>query len=403
VCVSPCRPSALPGAREGIHSLQKKLGAAMSSPKYKPIKPQTNTIFRGDNLAIMRALPDACVDLCYIDPPFFTQRDYQNIWGDKESVTDFDQKSFNGFRDTEDYFERHIQSDAKGLKAYLEWMRARLLELHRLLKPTGTLFVHLDYHAVHYVKVMLDEIFGYDNFRNEIIWKRKTGSNSTGVSQRLPCNIDTILFYSKGRTYTFNPLYQPHDPEYVERAYRFDDDDGRGKYRLGDLASPSMRPNLIYDYKGYKPPEKGWRVDLARMKELDKDGRLFFPTSKTGRIQQKRYLSEMKGNPVESIWDNIGMLQGNSAEKTGWPTQKPVALLERIISMASNEGDMVFDCFAGCGTSMHAAHKLKRKWIGIDLSPTAMKVNKKRLEEAKAKVTVVDEHDLPVELTGTAE
>lgn len=371
----------------------------MSSPKYKPIKPSTNTIFRGDNLAIMKALPDAFVDLVYIDPPFFTQKDYKNIWGDPESVLDWETKKLDGFFDTKDFFEKHVHHGEKGLTAYLSWLRCRLIEIHRILKPTGSFYCHLDYHAVHYVKVILDEVFGYKNFRNEIIWRRKTGSNATSAPRRLPCNADTILFYTKSDDYEFNPVFLPHDPEYVKKNYRFDDNDGRGLYRIGDLSAPSFSPTLVYNYKGYKPPAKGWRVNLERMKELDKEKRLVFPESKEGRIAQKRYLEEMKGNPVENIWDDIGMLQDKSPEKTGWPTQKPLALLERIISMSSKENELVFDCFAGCGTAMHAAHKLRRKWIGIDISPTAIKVNKKRFEEANAKVNVIDEHDLPVDLS----
>src|SRR5438093_1726739 len=240
----------------------------MNDSNFKKIKPKTNTIFRGENLAITRAMPDEFVDLVYIDPPFYSQKDYKNIWGDRESVFDIRNDEFDGFKDTDHYFERTVSSGAKGLDAYLEWLNHRLVQIHRILKPTGSFFLHLDWHAVHYAKVMLDEIFGYKNFRNEIIWKRKSGSNATGKARRLPCNTDTILFYSKSDEYVFNPLYKLHDPEYVKRAYRFDDNDGRGPYRIDNMAAPSHSPTLIYDYKGYKPPEKGWRVNLKRMKEL---------------------------------------------------------------------------------------------------------------------------------------
>jgi site-specific DNA-methyltransferase (adenine-specific) len=343
-------------------------------------------------------MPDKCVNLIYIDPPFFTQKNYKNIWGDKESVQDYGADFFNGFEDTRDFFERHINSDAKGLKAFLEWIRARFVECERILKDSGSFYLHLDYHTVHYAKVMLDEIFGYKNFRNEIIWRRKKGSNATKKARRFSTNSDTILFYTKSKQYLFDLPYLPHDEEYVKKTYKFDDNDGRGLYRLGDLSAPSYSPTLIYDYKEYKPPRKGWRYNQSKMKQMDEEGRLKFPTKETGRIQQKRYLSEMKGNPVENIWFDIGALQDKSPEKTGWPTQKPVALLERIISSSSKEGDIVFDCFAGCGTAMHAAHNLKRKWIGIDISPTAIRVNQERLEELGAKVNVVDENDLPVNL-----
>ena len=354
------------------------------------IKPKTNTIFQGDNLEIMRNMPDEFVDLCYIDPPFFTQREYKNIWGDKESVLDYSNvKSLNGFKDTKDFFEHHVRSGATGLNAYLEWMRMRLIEIHRILKPTGSFYCHLDYHAVHYVKVILDEIFGYKNFKNEVIWKRKVGSNSTGKPTRLPTNNDTILYYCKSKSSTFNTQFMSYNPDYVKKFYRHNDNDGRGRYRLGDVGAPSYSPTLVYNYKGYSPPPKGWRYNLKKMRQLDQENRLHFPKNKKGRISLKRYLSEMKGSPLENIWMDIKALQSKSPENISWPTQKPIALLERIIDISSNKGDLIFDCFAGCGTAMHAAHNLKRKWIGVDISPTAVRVNKKRLEEAKAKVNVV--------------
>jgi site-specific DNA-methyltransferase (adenine-specific) len=363
------------------------------------LKPQTNTIYRGDNLEIMRAMPDNCVDLIYIDPPFFTQKDYKNIWRDRESVLDYDDvSSLNGFSDTKDFFEKHIHSEAKGLGAYLEWMRYRLIEVHRVLKPTGTLYLHLDYHAVHYIKIMLDEIFGYKNFKNEVIWRRKTSRNTTKNPQKYPNASDNILIYAKSKDYFFDAQYEPNDPDYLTKFYRHDDENGRGRYRLDNAQSPSHSPTLIYDYKGYKPPKKGWVCKLSRMKQLDKEGRLHFPKSKDGRIAIKRFLNENKGKLLNNIWLDIPNVQNHSKENCGWPTQKPVALLERIIKTSSNEGDIVFDCFAGCGTSMHAAHNLKRKWIGIDISPTAIEVIFKRLEEIGAKVNVVDENELPVKL-----
>ena len=366
----------------------------MSHSKYKKISPKSNTIYHGDNLEILRAMPDGFIDLCYIDPPFYSLKDYKNIWGDKEAILDYEAAQLDGFYDTKDYFEKHVESGEKGLFAYLAWLRLRMKEIQRVLKPGGSFFLHLDYHAVHYAKIILDEIFGYNNFQNEIIWRRKNGSNATSKPTRLPSNTDTILFYTKGKKNTFNPIYKPHDPEYIKKAYRHNDNDGRGLFRLDNMAAPSFSPTLIYDYKGYKPPQKGWRVNLDRMKVMDKEGRLHFPTNKSGRIQQKRFLNEMKGVPLENIWDDITAIQDKSSEKENWMTQKPLALLERIISMCSNENDLVFDCFAGCGTTMHAAHRLKRKWIGIDISKTAVKVNKKRLEELGAKVQVVDAEEL---------
>ena len=179
--------------------------------------------------------------------------------------------------------------------------------------------------------------------------------------------------------------------------YRHDDKDGKGLFRLGPMEAPSDSPTLKFDFKGVKPPKKGWRWTKERMTKSYAEGILVISEDKTS-IQQKMYLSTRKGSCIESIWTDIRCVQGGSAEYFGWPTQKPVALLERIIAASSNEGDMVLDCFAGCGTSMAASHRLKRKWIGIDVSKTAIDVNKKRLEEMKAKVDVVDQDDLPVKL-----
>ena len=368
----------------------------MPHSKYKKIAPKTNTIYRGDNLEIMRAMPDGFVDLCYIDPPFFTQKNYKNIWGDKESVLDWESANLDGFFDTKDFFERHVHNGEKGLAAYLAWMRSRLTEIHRVLKPSGSFYLHLDHHAVHYVKVMLDEIFGYKNFRNEITWQRKIGSNSTGKARSWPNNSDYILFYTKSDNYTFNPQYFDDSdelPESITKMYRHNDEDGKGLYRLGPMEAPSDSPTLKFTFMGITPPRKGWRWTKERMSQAYKDG-ILVVNRETNSIQQKMYLEKRKGAIIESIWTDIRCVQGGSAEYVGWPTQKPAALLERIIATSSNEGDVVFDCFAGCGTAMHTAHKLKRKWVGVDISPTAMDVNVKRLEAIGAKVNVVDEKKL---------
>lgn len=346
-------------------------------------------------MEIMRALPDHCVDLVYIDPPFFTQRDYENIWGDKESVLDYSDESLS-FKDTKDFFESHVSNGATGINAYLTWLRVRLCEMHRILKPTGSLYCHLDDHAVHYVKVILDEIFGYKHFRNQITWQRKIGTNSTGKARAWPNNADYILFYTKSQQYTFNAQFVDDSedlPTSITKMYRHDDNDRKGLYRLGPMEAPSDSPTLKFEFRGVKPPRKGWRWNKERMEREYRSGTLVISANKKS-IQQKMYLSSRKGSIVESIWNDIRCVQGGSNEYIGWPTQKPVALLERIIRASSSEGDVVFDCFAGCGTSMHAAHRLKRKWIGIDISPTAVKVNKKRLEELGAEVHVVDEDNM---------
>lgn len=366
--------------------------------KYKKISPKTNTIYRGDNLEIMRAMPDGIVDLCYIDPPFFTQKDYKNIWGDKESVMDWDSSKLDGFFDTKDFFEKHIHSGETGLEAYLAWMRLRLTEIHRILKPTGTFYIHLDYHAVHYVKAMLDDIFGYKQFLNEIVWRRKSGSNNTSKNPKnFSNNCDYILIYTKSKNYHFELPYNSYSEEFRKKYYNKQDESGRW-YKIENLGAPSYSPTLIFDYKGFKTPSNGWRWTRERMRKAEAEGRLHFCYNgeEKGSIKQKVFFDDLPGMPVENIWDDIQPLTAGDKERTGWPTQKPVSLLERIIKTSSKDGDIVFDCFAGCGTTMHAAHRTKRKWIGIDISPTAIKVNKKRLEELEAKVNVVDEKDLEI-------
>lgn len=357
-------------------------------------KPKSNTIYRGDNLHIMKTMASESVDLVYIDPPFFTQRDYKNIWGDKESVLDYEDVKFE-FKDTKSFFEAHVHNGSKGLHAYLTWMRARLQQVHRIMKPNASLYLHLDYHAIHYMKVILDEIFGYDNLRNEITWKRTVGGSNTSKKQ-FGVTTDSILFYTKSRKkWTFNVQYKPYDESYIKSHYSKETKDGR-KYQLDNLTAPSYNPNTIYKYKGFEPPKNGWRWTKEKMKEMDQLGYVYFPENKNKRLRQIRYLDEQNGVPISNLWDDIPPVNSQAKEDTGWPTQKPVALLERIIKASSSEGDVIFDCFAGCGTAMHAAHNLKRKWVGIDISPTAIEVNEKRLTELGAKVNVVDEDEMNI-------
>lgn len=325
------------------------------------IQPKTNTLYCGDNLAIMRAMPDELFDLIYIDPPFFTQRDYKNNTIDN-----------SGFKDTKDFFEYHIQSDAKGLLAYLEWVNVRLLELHRILKHTGTIYVHVDYHAVHYIKIILDKIFGYKNIRNEIIWVRGNVKGAKAVGNQFARNHDSILYYTKSDEFTYNRQYIPYSDEYIENTYVHDDGDGRGLYQTQPLGTRS-------------------KEGIAKLR---KEGRIFKTTN--GRERVKYYLNQMNGVAMDDVWTDILEVQSNSKEKTGWPTQKPIALLERIIRASSNEGDIVFDCFTGGGTTMTAAHNLKRRWVGIDISPEAINISKTRLEEAKASVEVITEIVNPI-------
>jgi len=327
---------------------------------------RTNVIYCGDCLQQLKEIPDESIDLIYIDPPFSSNRNYVAFWKEQEK------------RQFEDRFEN--------VRAYLDYMKPRVKELYRVLKPTGSFYYHCDWHASHYIKMLLDSdyLFGYSNFRNEIVWKRRYGTFSTvHKSNKFGSSTDSILFYAKTRDALFNPQYSFSDEKYrryVERTFKHLDENGR-RYRIADLANPAPRPNLMYEYKGYKPPKNGWAISHEKMELWDKEGRLYFPKELKGRIQRKRFLDELKGKPVQNLWDDVEMISSQSAERLGYPTQKPIALLARIIEASSNEGDIVLDAFCGCGTTVVAAQRNRRQWIGIDISPTACRVMAKRLED----------------------
>jgi DNA modification methylase len=329
------------------------------APSGKPARPSalldTRVVYCGDNLEQLKKLPPACVDLIYIDPPFNSNRNYEVFWGETKEKRAFD--------------DRHAST-----QAYIDYMRPRCVELARVLKKTGSFYYHCDWHASHYVKMMLDQIFGENNFQNEIVWKRTSSHND---SKRWAHIHDTLFFY--GNNFCWNPAFTAHDKSYVDQFYRYSDE--RGRYRLDHIirsASMGPRPNLVYEYKGYTP-QWGWRTILKKLKALDKAKRIEW--SKTGRPYLKRYLAEQKGTPISSVWDDIPPIQAQAAERLGYPTQKPLALLERIIKASSNENDIVLDAFCGCGTALVAAQNLKRQWIGIDISPTACRVMAKRLQD----------------------
>lgn len=359
-----------------------------------------NTLFYGDNLPILREyIPDESVDLVYLDPPFNSNRSYNVLF--REESGQESQAQITAFEDTwhwntqteETYNELVTQAapevatmigalrqfvGANQMMAYLVMMAARLVELRRALKPTGSLYLHCDPTASHYLKVVLDTIFGPEQFRNEIVWQRTSAHSD--ARRKFADVSDTILFYTKTDKYPFNVQHIPHTEKYLARDYRFVDDQGR-RYRRGDLASPNPRPNLTYEYKGYKPPAFGWRVSREKMEQMDRDGRLIFPRTPDGRIVMKRYLDEMAGTPVSNVWTDIGPINVRAQERLGYPTQKPLELLERIITASSNPGDVVLDPFCGCGTAIAAAQKLGRQWIGIDITHLSIALQKYRLED----------------------
>ena len=252
-------------------------------------------------------------------------------------------------------------------------MGIRLLELKRTLKPSGSLYLHCDISANSYLRCILDVVFGKENFRNEIVWKRTSSHND---SKKWAHIHDSILFYA-GKGFTWNHTYLKHGPDYLEKFYRFKDD--RGRYRLHEVirtASMGPRPNLAYEFKGYRP-EWGWRLVREKVEALDKDERLVW--SNSGRPYLKLYLHEQNGPPCSSLWTDIPPLSHKAGEKTGYPTQKPLELLNRIISASSNVGDVVLDPFAGSGTTLKAAQNLNRFGIGIDISDKAVSLMRQRL------------------------
>ena len=299
------------------------------------------------------------MDLIYIDPPFNSNRNYEVFWGETKEKRAFE--------------DRH-----ENTKAYIDYMRPRCVQLARVLKKTGSFYYHCDWHASHYVKVMLDQILGENNFINEISWKR---THAHGDSKRKFANIkDSLFLYGGSDDYVFNPVYIPYSEEYIEKYYTQIDETGR-RFQLVSLRSPNPRPNLTYDYKGYKPHRNGWAVSRELMEKLDNEGRLHFPKSKDGAIRERYFLDEMPGVIAGDIWTDIPPISAHAQERLGYPTQKPLALMDRIINASSNPNDIVLDAFCGCGTTLVAAQNLKRQWIGIDISPTACRVMAKRLKD----------------------
>lgn len=323
---------------------------------------KTQTIYCGDNLKMLKDIPNESIDLCYIDPPFNSNRNYEVFWGDVQEKRAFNDR----FGDAE---------------AYINYMRPRVQEIYRVLKKTGSFYYHCDWHASHYVKIMLDEIFGFNFFQNEIIWKRTNNpKGSQFKDRRFGVYTDSIFFFSKSDDYVFelDRIKKPLSKAELEDKYPYNDDKGRyyqGPILRGD--SMGERPNLIYEYKGYIPGKAGWRLTKDKLIELDNAGNLGW--SKNGKPYRKLRCDDDRGNPLGNLWDDIPRIYSSSEESLGYPTQKPIALMERIINASSNKGDVVLDAFCGCGTTLVAAQKLSRKWIGVDISPTACRVMGQRL------------------------
>jgi len=323
-----------------------------------------NRLIQGDNLEILKTFENDCIDLIYLDPPFFSNRNYEVIWGDSGEIRSFQDRW------------------AGGISHYIDWLKERVMEMHRVLKPTGSIFLHCDWHADAYIRVhILDRIFGENNFRNEIIWKRSSSHNDAKQGRKgLGHNADTIWFYSKTDNFAFNTLYTNYSKEYMEQFYKYVDENGR-RYRLDNLTAAKGGGDTSYEFHGTKPYKgRYWAYSKENMENFYREGLLYFPKN-NGTPSFKRYLDTMPGAPLQDVWDDINVLPSLSKERIGYPTQKPEALLERIIKMASNEGDIVLDPFAGGGTTIAVAEKWGRRWIGIDQSPMAVKVTEFRLQK----------------------
>lgn len=362
-----------------------------------------NKLYYGDNVDVLRQhVDDESVDLIYLDPPFNSNRNYSVIFG-RNRDPDESAAQIEAFEDTwrwslatdvliselsgtapqrvadaiSAYYTLLGESEAL---AYLVNMTPRLLQLHRVLKPTGSLYLHCDPTMSHYLKVLLDAVFDPRNFRNEIVWNR-TGAKALQTT-RLARNHDVILSYGKSDEFTFNSeaMFLPYDEAELDaktlEKYALKDEDGR-RYQLTSLINPAAdRPNLTYEFLGVT---RVWRWTKERMQAAYEAG--FVVQTAPGRVPRlKRYLDEQKGKPLSDVWTDIAPINARAAERLGYPTQKPLALMERIISLGSNPGDVVLDPFCGCGTTVDAAQRLGRRWIGIDITYLAIDVIKWRLQ-----------------------
>jgi DNA modification methylase len=319
------------------------------SPDLEP-----NRLYYGDNLQVLRTLRSNSIDLIYIDPPFFSGAEYNVIWGDTNEV-----RTFNDIWDG-------------GLDTYLIWLNARLWEMRRVLKDTGSIYAHCDWHASHYIKTEMDKLFGYANFGNEVVWARSLPHGNIGY--QFGASHDVLLRYTKSKTSTWNPQFAPHREEYLRDFYKYTEPDGR-VYRLISCINPNKnRPNLDYEWRGVR---RVWKYTRQRMRRMDQEGLLVY--SKNGVPSYKGYLDSMLGTPMQDIWSDISPVMGNSGERLGYPTQKPEALLARIIQASSSAADVVADFFCGGGVTPAVAQRLGRRWVACDSSRIAVSVTLDRL------------------------
>jgi site-specific DNA-methyltransferase (adenine-specific) len=360
-----------------------------------------NTLYYGDNLDILRRyIADESVDLIYLDPPFNSNANYNVLFAEKDGTQAASQ--IKAFDDTWTWtleargvfeelagrqdrvadamiaFQRLLGTN--DMLAYLTMMAPRLVELRRVLKPTGSIYLHCDPTASHYLKVLLDAIFGPKSFRNDVGWKRTSAHGNVGL--RYASVQDRLLFYTKSNQWTWNKPFAPYSEAYTESHYSQVEAGTGRRFTTRDLTASMQRASSgqLYEWKGFRPPStRCWAYTIENMTEFENRGLLVY--SPRGMPRLKLYLDEMPGTPCDDMWTDIPPINSQAAERLGYPTQKPEALLERIISASSNEGDVVLDPFCGCGTTIAAAQKLGRQWLGIDVTHLAITLMKQRLAD----------------------
>lgn len=359
-----------------------------------------NMVIRGECVSACAYLKEKGiqVDLVYIDPPFASGADYakkvyirrnpkvaETIAKAKQELDDEELKAF----------EEKIYGDVWDKEKYLNWMYENLMAIKSVMSETASIYVHLDYHIGHYVKILLDEIFGEDNFINEIVWKRRGGAlNNFKAFGQLT---DTIFLYSKNEEYIFNAQKTKDSQEaqeYIKERFIYDDGDGR-LYSRDPVTNPASvpTPSLIYEYKGYKPPVKGWAFSYDTMKEWDEAGKLYFPEDKNQRIRRKTFLDEYEGQPIQNLWTDIYVINSQAKESTDYATQKPESLLERIIKTSSDDGCIIADFFGGSGVTAAVANKLGRKFIHCDIGLNSIQTTRDRLVADGAEFDVLEIKD----------
>lgn len=372
------------------------------------------SLWTNDNLSVMRGMNSESVDLVYLDPPFNSNRSYAAPIGGKAAgakfkdtwtLNDVDLAWLGEIADREPSVYEAINATGhthgKGMKSYLIMMAVRLLEIRRLLKPTGSVWLHCDSTASHYLKVLMDGVFNKGNFRSEIVWQRAHGraKGSQHESRTIGRDTDFILYYGRSGAHKLNPPTIELTPDEKRKKFPHTDEEGR-RYNTDVplFRQPSMgdRPNLCYTYKGVtNPHSSGWRVSKERLKEMDENGEIIWREGR--RPLRKSFLKDYKGKPIGSLWTDIGMAAGS--ERTDYPTQKPLALLDRIISASTKPDDMVLDPFCGCATTCVSAEVNGRRWVGIDLSEMAVVLVQRRLKANLSLLVLVNVRDEPPKRT----